>query len=68
MIKIIATFVADRLDTSDIMKDEALNFALLATQTEGYAAMDLEDLVARAVHQAAIRAAQKSPSGDGHVR
>ena len=32
-----------------------LNFAALATQTEGYSATDLQDLAARAVHQAAIR-------------
>jgi peroxin-1 len=65
--KILATFVASRLDASDINMDDTLNFSALATQTEGYAAMDLEDLVARAVHQAAIRAAQISHPGDVRV-
>lgn len=65
--QILATFVDDRLDSSDIIRDDGLNFTSLATQTEGYAAMDLEDLVARAVHQAAIRASQLSPSGDVRV-
>jgi peroxin-1 len=32
-----------------------LNYTALATQTEGYSAIDLQDLVARAVHQASIR-------------
>ena len=41
----------------DIKPDPAspLNFAALATQTEGYSATDLHDLVARAMHQAAMR-------------
>ncbi|EPQ26414.1 uncharacterized protein PFL1_06062 [Pseudozyma flocculosa PF-1] len=34
-----------------------LNFVTLATQTEGYLPADLKDLVERAVHQSAIRAA-----------
>lgn len=67
LLQILATFVDDRLDSSDIIRDDALNFTSLATQTEGYAAMDLEDLVARAVHQAAIRASRLSPSGDVRV-
>lgn len=39
--------------------DSPLNFTALATQTEGYSATDLQDLVARAMHQAAIRSAEK---------
>ena len=35
-----------------------MNFTALATQTEGYSATDLKDLVARAVHRAAIRVAK----------
>ena len=40
---------------SDLIKDESLNYAALATLTEGYAALDLKDLVSRAVHHAAER-------------
>lgn len=42
---------------SDIQHDpeSPINFTALATQTEGYSATDLQDFVARAVHQAAIR-------------
>ncbi|SPO27929.1 probable PEX1 - peroxisomal assembly protein -peroxin [Ustilago trichophora] len=38
-----------------------LNFVTLATQTEGYLPADLRDLVERATHQAAIRAASSAP-------
>jgi len=34
---------------------EPLNFVALATQTEGYSANDLKDLVGRAIHQCVIR-------------
>lgn len=42
---------------SDLSLDptQPLNYVALATQTEGYSATDLRDLVSRAVHQAAIR-------------
>jgi peroxin-1 len=45
----------------DIKQDaqSPLNFTALATQTEGYSATDLQDLAARAVHQAAIRSTKK---------
>lgn len=33
-----------------------MNYTFLATQTEGYSATDLQDLVSRAFHQLAIRA------------
>lgn len=40
-----------------------LNYISLATQTEGYSATDLQDLVKRALHIAMIRAAdEKSPT------
>ena len=44
----------------DIQSDpeSPINFTALATQTEGYSAMDLQDLVARAVHHAAIRSGE----------
>lgn len=41
-----------------------LNFVTLATQTEGYLPADLRDLVERATHQAAIRAASASQAQD----
>ncbi|KAF7970317.1 hypothetical protein HWV62_24390 [Athelia sp. TMB] len=55
---ILARIVERRLDLApDIKPDLAspLNFTALATQTEGYSATDLHDLVARAMHQAAMR-------------
>ena len=33
-----------------------INFSALSTQTEGYSASDLKDLVARAIHQVAMKA------------
>ncbi|KAG5645414.1 hypothetical protein DXG03_006238 [Asterophora parasitica] len=57
---ILESIVRDRLNTAqDIQEDEEspLNYTSLATQTEGYSATDLQDLVARAIHQVAIRAA-----------
>ena len=39
--------------------ERPLNFVALATETEGYSATDLQDLVARAVHQAVIRSSSK---------
>ncbi len=50
----------DRLNAAEDMQedpDAGLNFTFIATQTEGYSATDLQDLVARATHQAAIRVA-----------
>lgn len=38
--------------------ESPLNYMALATQTEGYSATDLQDLVARAVHQATMRSAE----------
>ncbi|KNZ73942.1 Peroxisome biosynthesis protein PAS1 [Termitomyces sp. J132] len=47
-----------RLDTAS-----PLNYTALATQTEGYSVIDLQDLVGRAIHQVAIRAADgKQPA------
>lgn len=54
--QILSRIVSDRLSaTQDIASDPNLNFAALATQTEGYSASDLQDLVARAIHQVAMR-------------
>ncbi|KAF9453962.1 AAA-domain-containing protein [Macrolepiota fuliginosa MF-IS2] len=41
-----------------IDSENPLNFTALATQTEGYSALDLQDLVARAIHQVVMRAVQ----------
>jgi peroxin-1 len=57
--QILAHFVQQRLETTpDILSEShaPLNYAAIAGQTEGYAAIDLEDLVARAMHQAVMRA------------
>ena len=55
---ILAQIVRRRLESSrnlEVDAERPLNFVALATETEGYSATDLQDLVARAVHQAAIR-------------
>ena len=53
-----------RLEAAPSLSLEAggtqLNYAILAGQTESYTAMDLEDLVSNAVHQAVIRAGSGS--------
>lgn len=57
------------LDTSDLVEDSEhpLNFTALATQTEGYSATDLKDLVARAVHRAAMRVYERERDKDFQV-
>ena len=57
------------MDDSDLIPDpeHPLNFTALATQTEGYLANDLKDLVARAVHKAAIRVAEHESVPDFQV-
>ncbi|KAH6914246.1 peroxisome biogenesis factor 1 [Coprinopsis sp. MPI-PUGE-AT-0042] len=53
----ISRIVKDRLAaTQDVHASPNLNTTALATQTEGYSASDLQDLVARAIHQVAMRA------------
>ncbi|KAJ7745492.1 P-loop containing nucleoside triphosphate hydrolase protein [Mycena maculata] len=57
--EILARIVQERLGAAREMQLDAVappNYAALATQTEGYSATDLQDLVARAVHQVAVRA------------
>jgi peroxin-1 len=51
----------------DVVRDSALNFTALATQTEGYSPTDLQDLVARAMHCAAIRGAERGRNADIEV-
>ncbi|KAI0249217.1 P-loop containing nucleoside triphosphate hydrolase protein [Lactifluus subvellereus] len=56
--QILAQVVQRRLETArnlEVDVERPLNFVALATETEGYSATDLQDLVARAVHQAAVR-------------
>ncbi|KAL1746204.1 P-loop containing nucleoside triphosphate hydrolase protein [Schizophyllum fasciatum] len=55
---ILARIVEDRMRSTPDLTDYAeapLNYTALAMQTEGYLATDLQDLVARAVHQAAMK-------------
>ncbi|KAF7321379.1 putative peroxisomal biogenesis AAA ATPase pex1 [Mycena kentingensis (nom. inval.)] len=57
--QIILRMVQERLGTArDLQLDLASspNYAAIASQTEGYSAVDLQDLVARAIHQVAMRA------------
>ncbi|QRV98170.1 AAA family ATPase [Ceratobasidium sp. AG-Ba] len=56
---ILSRIVKRRFATSDLSSDSErpLNFVALATDTEGYSATDLQDLVGRAVHAAAVRSA-----------
>lgn len=58
--EVLAHIVEEHMSSSDIIQDPAapLNYTALATQTEGYSVTDLKDLVARAVHRAAIRSSQ----------
>ncbi|KAI0349828.1 AAA-domain-containing protein [Trametes cingulata] len=55
--EVLAHLVQEHMALSDVVQDPAapLNYTALATQTEGYSVTDLKDLVARAVHRAAIR-------------
>ncbi|KAI0262607.1 AAA-domain-containing protein [Gloeopeniophorella convolvens] len=56
--QILAQVVQRRLAGAESLAVDVarpLNFVALATETEGYSATDLQDLVARAVHQAAVR-------------
>ncbi|KAF8608223.1 AAA-domain-containing protein [Ceratobasidium sp. AG-I] len=56
---ILSRIVKRRFATSDLGSDpeKALNYVALATDTEGYSATDLKDLVGRAIHAAAVRSA-----------
>ncbi|KAH8103921.1 AAA-domain-containing protein [Cristinia sonorae] len=58
--EIITQVLRNHMDSAGLAQDpEApLNLTALAMETEGYSAMDLKDLVTRAVHQAAIRATE----------
>jgi peroxin-1 len=56
--QIIAQAVQRRLEAArnlEVEAEQPLNFVALATETEGYSATDLQDLVGRAVHQAVVR-------------
>ncbi|KAI5123096.1 hypothetical protein M0805_001452 [Coniferiporia weirii] len=59
---IIAQCVKTRMGNAQdlsISTEIPLNFAALATQTEGYLPTDLEDLVSHAVHEAVIRSGRE---------
>lgn len=69
--QILAKIVQERLEIArDIHQDSEspLNYTALATMTEGYSATDLQDLVARAVHQVAIRSSKNTAQEDSSVR
>uniref|UniRef100_D8Q9L6 Peroxisomal ATPase PEX1 n=1 Tax=Schizophyllum commune (strain H4-8 / FGSC 9210) TaxID=578458 RepID=D8Q9L6_SCHCM len=60
--QILSRIVEDRMRATPDLSEDAeapLNYTALAMQTEGYLATDLQDLVARAVHQAAMRSKDK---------
>ncbi|KAJ3994136.1 P-loop containing nucleoside triphosphate hydrolase protein [Lentinula boryana] len=60
---ILSKIVHDRLlRAKDLAQapDAPINFTYLATQTEGYSATDLQDLVSRAVHQVTMRLASEN--------
>lgn len=70
-LQIMSQIVQARLASASGLKEDPekpLNFMSLATQTEGYSATDLKDLVTRALHQAAIRADRGPVIKDGTVR
>jgi peroxin-1 len=55
-----------RAPTIETDEESPINYAALATRTDGYSAGDLEDLVVRAIHVAATR---RSEGGkDARVR
>ncbi|KAI0740416.1 AAA-domain-containing protein [Earliella scabrosa] len=64
--EVLAHLVKEHMNSSDITQDPSapLNYTALATLTEGYSVTDLTDLVARAVHRAAIRSSQVQAHDD----
>lgn len=68
-VQILSQIVRTHMDSSDLVLDpkHPLNFTALVTQTEGYSANDLKDLVARAVHRAAMRVAEHEAEADFQV-
>ena len=68
--QILSHITQTHLDSSELKQDpeHPINFTAIATQTEGYSATDLKDLVARAVHRAAIRVAKHEGDSDFEVR
>jgi len=74
LFQILSRLVQDRLNVAkDVLQspEAPVNFTELATQTEGYSATDLKDLVARAMHQVAMRAinisSTKVPMPRNHI-
>lgn len=56
---ILAYLVAQR----ELLAPKELDYGVLAGQTEGYLPVDLRDIVERAVHQSAVRAAEEFMAG-----
>ncbi|KAI0701334.1 AAA-domain-containing protein [Cytidiella melzeri] len=63
---ILSHITQHHVNSSELRHDteHPINFTAIATQTEGYSATDLKDLVARAVHRAAIRVAEHEHEQD----
>ncbi|KZO93941.1 AAA-domain-containing protein [Calocera viscosa TUFC12733] len=58
--EILATVIAHKVGPEGLTDGE-LNLAALAAQSEGYSASDIQDWVARAIHQALIRFKDENP-------
>ena len=57
--QILSRLVQDRLGIAKSIhqdQESPINFTELSTQTEGYSATDLKDLVSRAIHEVAMKA------------
>ncbi len=57
--QILSRLVQDRLEMAKSIhqdRESPINFTELSTQTEGFSATDLKDLVSRAIHEAAMKA------------
>ncbi|KAI0310136.1 P-loop containing nucleoside triphosphate hydrolase protein [Amylostereum chailletii] len=66
--EILEHVIKNRIQKAEAMSldhKDPVNIVSLATETEGYSATDLKDLVGRAVHQAAMRiSGEAHPSGE----
>ena len=63
--KILAQDIKRRVDLAEKLSenpDQPINYAYLATETEGYLPTDLIDLCSRAVHEALIRSSSERTS------
>lgn len=63
--QILAQDIKRRVDSAERLSESPenpINYAYLATETEGYLATDLIDLCSRAVHEALIRSSNEELS------